>query len=102
MDVKVNKIPFSDMESWYSEPDGSLHHNSGRFFSIVGIDVTTDYGDAPHWRQPIILQPEVGYLGILTKEMDGVLYCNKSGKIILPMFTVNEENKICNIKKCST
>lgn len=35
-----------------------------------------------------------------TTFMDGVLYCNKSGKIILPMFTVNEENKICNIKKC--
>ena len=31
---------------------------------------------------------------------NGVLYCDKSGKIILPMFTVNEENKICNIKKC--
>lgn len=81
VDVKVNKIPFSDMESWYSEPDGSLHHNSGRFFSIVGIDVTTDYGDATHWRQPIILQPEVGYLGILTKEMDGVLYCLMQAKI---------------------
>ena len=32
--------------------------------------------------------------------IDGVLYCNKSGKTILPMCTVNEENKICNIKKC--
>lgn len=44
-------------------------------FSIVGIDVKTDYADNHHWRQPIILQPEVGYLGILTKEIDGVLYC---------------------------
>ena len=35
-----------------------------------------------------------------TTRIDGVLYCNKSGKIILPMFTENEENKVCNIKKC--
>ena len=35
-----------------------------------------------------------------TTNIYGVLYCNKSGKIILHMFTVNEENKICNIKKC--
>lgn len=35
-----------------------------------------------------------------TTFIDGVLYCNKSGKIILPMFTVNKENKTCNIKKC--
>ena len=34
-----------------------------------------------HWQQPIILQPEVGYLGILTKEINGVLYCLMQAKI---------------------
>lgn len=34
--------------------------------------------------------------------IDGVMYCNKSGKIILPMFTENRENKVCGIKKCRT
>lgn len=35
-----------------------------------------------------------------TTRIGGVLYCNKSGKIILPMFTENGENKVCGIKKC--
>ena len=67
----MEKIPFAQMKMWHSEPDGSIHHDSGRFFSIVGIDVNTDYevnseqGTFNHWRQPIILQPEVGYLGVL-------------------------------------
>jgi oxidase EvaA len=81
VEVKVEKIPFAKMTMWHSEPDGSLHHDSGRFFSIVGIDVQTDFGQNNHWRQPIILQPEVGYLGILTKEIDGVLYCLMQAKI---------------------
>lgn len=87
VEVKVEKIPFAQMKMWHSEPDGSIHHDSGRFFSIVGIDVNTDYeanseqGTFNHWRQPIILQPEVGYLGILTKEIDGVLYCLMQAKI---------------------
>ena len=81
VDVKVEKIPFADMKMWHSEEDGSIRHDSGRFFSIVGIDVKTDYGENNHWRQPIILQPEVGYLGILTKEIDGVLYCLMQAKI---------------------
>lgn len=34
--------------------------------------------------------------------IDGVMYCNKSGKIILPMFTKNCENKECDINKCRT
>lgn len=79
--VKVDKIPFKQLNMWYTADDGSLHHDSGRFFSIVGIDVKTDYGTNNHWRQPIILQPEVGYLGILTKEINGVLYCLMQAKI---------------------
>lgn len=50
-------------------------------FSIIGIDVQTDYGINNHWRQPIINQPEVGYLGIITKVIDGVLYCLMQAKI---------------------
>ena len=81
VEVKVEQIPFADMKMWHSEEDGSIRHDSGRFFSIVGIDIKTDYGQNNHWRQPIILQPEVGYLGILTKEIDGVLYCLMQAKI---------------------
>ena len=68
----TNKNPFNSTEE---------NHDSGKFFSIVGIDVRTDYGSNNHWQQPIILQPEVGYLGILTKEINGVLYCLMQAKI---------------------
>ncbi len=79
--VCVQQIPFAEMKMWQSEEDGSLHHETGKFFSIVGIDVKTDYGKVAHWRQPIINQPEVGFLGILTKVIDGVLYCLMQAKI---------------------
>ena len=35
-----------------------------------------------------------------TTIIEGVMYCNKSGKIILPMFTRNGEGKVCDIKRC--
>lgn len=79
--VDIKQIPLGEMKLWHSDLDGSLHHDSGRYFSIVGIDVKTDYGDNNHWRQPIISQPEVGFLGILTKVIDGVLYCLMQAKI---------------------
>ena len=81
VEVNVQKIPFADMKMWNSKADGSIHHDTGKFFSIVGIDVSTDFGMQKNWRQPIILQPEVGYLGILTKEIDGVLYFLMQAKI---------------------
>ncbi|MEK0413628.1 MAG: hypothetical protein RL070_1116 [Bacteroidota bacterium] len=79
--VEIEQIPFAEMKMWHSNSDGSLHHDSGRFFSIQGIDVYTDYGNISNWRQPIIYQPEVGYLGILTKEINGILYFLMQAKI---------------------
>ena len=74
-------IPFSEMTGWYVDHDGSLKHNSGRFFTIQGIHVETDYGHTHAWDQPIINQPEIGYLGILTKVIDGTLYFLMQAKI---------------------
>jgi oxidase EvaA len=79
--VDVERVPFSNLDKWHLDEDGSLRHASGKFFSIQGIHVETDYETRPSWNQPIINQPEVGYLGILTKEFDGVLYFLLQAKI---------------------
>lgn len=79
--VDVKMIPFSEMEGWHVDDEGSLRHNSGRFFTIQGIHVDTDYGTVHSWDQPIINQPEIGYLGILTKEINGTLYFLMQAKI---------------------
>ena len=35
----------------------------------------TDLGECDTWMQPIINQPEIGILGILVREFDGILHC---------------------------
>lgn len=79
--VSIRLIPFSEMANWHVDPDGCLRHDSGRFFSVQGIHIDTDYGTNHGWDQPIIVQPEIGYLGILAKEFDGVLYFLMQAKI---------------------
>ena len=79
--VKVDRVPFSKLAKWKVDDQGALRHESGKFFSIEGIKVNTDYGSTHSWTQPIINQPEVGYLGILTKEIDGILYFLMQAKI---------------------
>ena len=79
--VSVEQIPFSKLQKWYVDNEGAIRHESGKFFSIEGIHVETDYGTLNSWEQPIINQPEVGYLGILTKEFNGVLYFLMQAKI---------------------
>lgn len=79
--VSVEQIPFAVMKGWGMDSDGCIRHESGKFFSIEGIHVHTDVGTVQDWEQPIINQPEVGYLGILAKEFDGVLYFLMQAKI---------------------
>ncbi|MFE9664353.1 NDP-hexose 2,3-dehydratase family protein [Streptomyces sp. NPDC005955] len=70
---QVEGVPLDELNGWHFEADtGNLVHESGRFFSIVGISASVSHAEIPAWQQPIIRQQEVGILGLLVKEFDGV------------------------------
>lgn len=72
---RVEPIPLAGLDGWrFDERTGNLAHHSGRFFTVEGLHVTVRNGPFPEWCQPVIHQPEVGILGILAKEFDGVLH----------------------------
>ena len=82
INVRVNQIQFSEMNSWlFSTNKYNLKHESNGFFSIDGINVTTNFGNIKTWDQPIINQPEIGYLGFITKKFNGVLHFLVQAKI---------------------
>ena len=80
--VNISRVDFEDLDQWYIDRDeGRIRHRSGKFFSIDGISVKTNWGAVNEWQQPIINQPEIGFLGILTKEFNGILYFLMQAKI---------------------
>lgn len=80
--VDITQIPINQMDKWiYDEKEGRIKHQSGKFFSIDGIRVCTNYGLKSTWDQPIINQPEIGFLGILTQMKNGVLHFLLQAKI---------------------
>jgi oxidase EvaA len=80
--IYIEQIPFAKLRKWYFDKDtGNLCHESGRFFSIEGVYIRTNYGFVSEWSQPIINQPEIGILGIITKEINGILYFLMQAKI---------------------
>jgi oxidase EvaA len=70
--VDVKQVPFAMLEGWEMDETGALRHSSGRFFSVEGIEVETDYGAVSRWTQPVINQSEIGYLGLIAKVFGGV------------------------------
>jgi len=71
--IKVKTIDISKIKNWTINQD-RIFHNSKRFFKIIGIKVKTNFYKK-NWDQPIILQKEVGILGILKN--------NKNDKYLL-------------------
>ncbi|MGY5005347.1 NDP-hexose 2,3-dehydratase family protein [Streptomyces griseus] len=77
---QVDRIAFAELEGWsFQEGTGNLVHRTGRFFTVEGLRVET--GSGHRWHQPIIKQPEVGILGIVVKEFDGVLHLLMQAKM---------------------
>ena len=76
----IRQIPLEEVKSW-SYRDDRIRHDSGKFFSIDGIRITTNYRNVPTWDQPIINQPEIGFLGFITKKINGVLHFLAQAKI---------------------
>lgn len=80
--VNIHHKKLTELTNWhFDEQTGDLVHDSGKFFSIVGIDIKTNWGKVSHWQQPIINQPEIGFLGIIVKKFNGILYFLMQAKI---------------------
>jgi dTDP-4-dehydro-6-deoxy-alpha-D-glucopyranose 2,3-dehydratase len=82
VNVNIKKVPFAKLDKWFfDKTNGNLKHETGKFFSIDGIKVKTTWGDAKEWDQPIINQPEIGFLGFIVKEIDGIFHFLVQAKI---------------------
>lgn len=77
---ELKQVPLNSLTDWNDKAD-CISHNSGKFFSIQGIRVTTNYGLVSQWDQPIINQPEIGFLGFIVQKKHGVLHFLLQAKI---------------------
>lgn len=77
---QIDRVPLSKLKGWSLQEDHFVH-NSGKFFSIDGIRIHTNYHDVPTWDQPIINQPEIGFLGFIVKKFNGILHFLIQAKI---------------------
>ncbi len=80
IDSNIKQIPINELNGWHYRDD-RIRHDSGKFFSIDGIHIETNYRDVSQWDQPIINQPELGFLGFIVKKFNGVMHFLMQAKI---------------------
>ena len=78
--VDIRECKISDSTFWfYDDYNGEILNRKRSFFSIKGMRHFVD--DKFICEQPMIIQPEIGYLGIICKMMDGELNFLMQAKI---------------------
>ena len=78
--VRVDECSIHDSNFWfYDDYKGEVLNIKRSFFSITGMRLFVNNNFVRE--QPVIIQPEIGYLGIICKEIDGVLNFLMQGKI---------------------
>lgn len=69
--VNITKVPFSYDGFWYyDETDGMVRNRKNSFFQLSGYEEIED-GKTVN-EQPVIIQDEIGYLGIICRKINGV------------------------------
>ena len=62
--LTVEKIDLSKLSKWvYSKKE--IYHKSKKFFKIAGVRIQSNFYNKKNWDQPIIVQNEIGILGII-------------------------------------
>jgi oxidase EvaA len=78
--VNIRKTNMAETGWFYDEITGRIVNEKRSFFQIAGIE-QTDNVSGYIIQQPIIIQDEIGYLGILCKVFDGILHFLMQAKI---------------------
>ena len=73
--VHINRTKLSQSDFWYYDANnGKITNNNRCFFSIEGLQCGLT-------KQPIIIQNEIGYLGIICRQINGLLHFLIQAKI---------------------
>lgn len=78
--VDIKKINMSKDDFWYyNSQNGYIENQKKKFFSIRGIKFFDSQKIVAE--QPIIYQPEIGFLGIICKNFNGIMHFLMQAKV---------------------
>ncbi|MDO8575750.1 MAG: NDP-hexose 2,3-dehydratase family protein [bacterium] len=72
--VTVEEVGINDLKGWNVDPQsGNITHESGGFFSIIGVKVTGAADrEVPSWSQPMLRQEQCSISGVILQKKDDV------------------------------
>ncbi|NED88984.1 NDP-hexose 2,3-dehydratase, partial [Streptomyces sp. SID11233] len=72
-EVGQRTVPLSEVAGW-QRLDEEISRPDGRYFAVVGAEVTARSREVAHWTQPLLAPVPGGLSALFTRSIDGVLH----------------------------
>lgn len=79
-EITATRIPLDDVRQWVRSPTG-IAHETGRYFSIMGVHVRATGREVREWWQPMLRPAGDSLAAFLVKRIDGVLHVLVNARI---------------------
>jgi oxidase EvaA len=71
--ILQHRVGLKELEDWTMDPRGFFSHRAHRYFTVVGIRVTSPYREVSTWDQPILVNAGTGIIGLLIRKRAGAI-----------------------------
>jgi len=78
--IMQKRMELNGLHDWRLDEQGYFSHRQGKFFSIVGIRVTSPFREVRTWSQPILTNVGTGIIGLLVGKRGGTLHALMQAK----------------------
>ncbi|MDG2306759.1 MAG: NDP-hexose 2,3-dehydratase family protein [Candidatus Binatia bacterium] len=79
-ELRTETIPLGELRSW-NITERAIAHESGRFFSVIAVDVEAGMREVARWTQPMLRDTTAGHHGFITQKHKGVLHFLVQAKV---------------------
>ncbi|SDZ36671.1 oxidase EvaA, partial [Amycolatopsis xylanica] len=66
-------VPLAEVRDWVRSAD-RVEHEEGRYFTVIGVDVSASNREVSQWSQPMFEPVGRGLIGFLGRNIDGVFH----------------------------
>lgn len=72
--IHQRRIGLRMLADWKMDDRGRLIHKNGKFFKVVGMEVTSPSREVGTWSQPILDNVGTGIIGLLSRRLNNTTY----------------------------
>jgi oxidase EvaA len=88
-ELQVERIPLNEVNDWIID-DSEIRHKDGKYFRVIGVEVSIDNREVRSWHQPLVEPVQEGLCAFIVKRINGTIHFLVQAKLESGNFDIVE------------